>query len=932
MFCTNCGNEISAGVGRCPTCGTLAGNAAISPVRATTPPPLTGGSSLSTGSGTGGGSAPLEFGKLVGRVLGGRYQLSDFIGSGGMGEIYRARRTHIGDTVAVKVLRSDVVTNEKSRQRFYREARAAAMLHHPNAVVIHDFGEDSDGLAYIVMELLLGRSLRQVLADEGALDPVRAYGIVRQACAALEAGHRSGIIHRDIKPDNIILLNQDDDTDHVKILDFGIAKLRDKALDTLSVENNLTNVGTVIGTPNYMSPEQCQGEEADARSDIYSLGVVMYEILTGVMPFVAKTPTGVAIKHVTEKPRPLRELRSDLPAEVEAVVLQALEKTPEARPQSMLELARKFAGALKQAGVTMGLGRTGQVGGQKVVPIETPRTDEVQGTIRTLMMPGVDTGSSDTFQTKIQAAGELANEATGKITNPPVTGNTPVQRLTEVLPNSSHDDFQTVITDALPEAVAGTSTPPSFDTVLTDEPLTSPPATKDPFATVLPAGADDFRTVVTETPAPTIEKPGTKPTSAAPAAEPQRRDAYATMVPTPPGEPQPRDAYATMIPTGSLPGTESSAAGTTNPATVYLPPPADAVPPVATPAAKPVVPAPAKKDKGGKNKKAPPTTKTSGAAASASPVIELSTELYAEAVTAPPPKSGSQKVVLIGIAAVVLAVALGVWAFLTKDNQPPPVVDKPAPTVTPASNAAATSANAPTPPVGMVYVPGGEFKVGNEEGADNEKPAHSVILAPFFIDQTEVTNEQYAKFLEATGYVRPPAWKGQRYAAGTDKLPVTDVTWEDANEYAKWAGKRLPTEEEWELAARGTDGRLYPWGSGWQDDVANVAKDEADKRNLAPVGTYLRGQSFYGVLDMIGNAWEWTASDYKAYVGGQPVEIPPGYQNLKVLRGGSYASAGGKTTATLRRGWPATRKDWPESSAVNYSQTGFRLAQDAPQR
>jgi eukaryotic-like serine/threonine-protein kinase len=238
---------------------------------------------------------------LVGRILGGRYQLNEFIGSGGMGEIYRARRTHIGDTVAVKVLRADVVSNEKTRQRFYREARAAAMLHHPNAVVIHDFGEDTDGLAYIVMELLVGRSLRQTLAEEGALDPLRTYGIVRQACAALEAGHRSGIVHRDVKPDNIILLSHDEDHDHVKILDFGIAKLRDKALDTLSVENNLTNVGTVIGTPNYMSPEQCQGEEADARSDLYSLGVVMYEMLTGVMPFIAKTPTGVAIKHVTAR-------------------------------------------------------------------------------------------------------------------------------------------------------------------------------------------------------------------------------------------------------------------------------------------------------------------------------------------------------------------------------------------------------------------------------------------------------------------------------------------------------------------------------------------------------------------------------------------------------------------------------------------------------
>jgi serine/threonine protein kinase len=221
------------------------------------------------------------------------------------------------------------------------------MLHHPNAVVIHDFGEDSDGTAYIVMELLEGHSLRHVLIEESTIGALRAVEIVRQSCAALEAAHRGGIVHRDIKPDNIMLVDAHSGGDHVKILDFGIAKLRDKALDTLSLEKNLTNVGTVIGTPHYMSPEQCQGESADARSDIYSLGVVVYEMLTGVTPFVAKTPTGVAIKHVTEPPKPLKDLRPELQSAVEKVVLKALEKNPEARQQSALEFAREFTIAVR---------------------------------------------------------------------------------------------------------------------------------------------------------------------------------------------------------------------------------------------------------------------------------------------------------------------------------------------------------------------------------------------------------------------------------------------------------------------------------------------------------------------------------------------------------------------------------------------------------
>jgi len=356
IFCTSCGKRLNDGAAFCDGCGTRALVSRPTPTESS-PKNTPGGADeartnvyqskgddFSTLVNT--DSPQAAIGGQVGRVLGGRYQLDDCIGSGGMGEIYKARRLHIGDTVAVKVLRPDVVENEKSRQRFYREARAAAMLHHPNAVVIHDFGEDADGTTYIVMELLIGRSLRQLLIDEGSITSSRAYSIIRQACAAIDAGHRNGIVHRDIKPDNIILINSHDGTDLVKILDFGIAKVRDSAIDTHSLEQRLTNYGTIIGTPHYMSPEQCQGEEADSRSDIYSIGVVLYELLTGVAPFVAKTPTGIAIKHVTEQPRPLREINPNISQAVEKVVLRALEKNPNSRPQTALELAREFEGAI----------------------------------------------------------------------------------------------------------------------------------------------------------------------------------------------------------------------------------------------------------------------------------------------------------------------------------------------------------------------------------------------------------------------------------------------------------------------------------------------------------------------------------------------------------------------------------------------------------
>src|SRR5499426_2889089 len=367
-FCINCGKNLKAGAMQCDACGSATSAVNPSLSDAPTSPNLdaekTQISTPTEVNASTSGRAPLPVsatvGAQTGRLLGKRYKLEQCIGSGGMGEIYRARRTHIGDTVAVKVLRPDVVENEKSRQRFYREARAAAMLHHPNAVVIHDFGEDDDGTAYIVMELLVGRSLRQLLSQEGSIKSVRAYGIIRQASAALDAGHRNGIVHRDIKPDNIILLDSNDGVDHVKILDFGIAKVLDMAIDTHSLEQRLTNVGAVIGTPHYMAPEQCQGEEADARSDIYSLGVVLYELLTGVAPFLAKTPTGVAIKHVTERPRPPREINPSIPEAVERVVLHALEKDPNTRHQTALELAREFENSLANELDTVRFGRSGE--------------------------------------------------------------------------------------------------------------------------------------------------------------------------------------------------------------------------------------------------------------------------------------------------------------------------------------------------------------------------------------------------------------------------------------------------------------------------------------------------------------------------------------------------------------------------------------------
>lgn len=281
-------------------------------------------------------------GDLVGQTIDGKYQLDAELGVGGMGAVYRAKRLLIGDTVAIKIILPEYVSDQKSVQRFRREAQATALLKHPNAVAIHDFGTTSEGLVYLVMELVEGHSLRQIIKEQGRLSPQAASVVINQVCAALDEAHRRNIIHRDLKPDNIIVTTTTGGV-LVKVLDFGLAKL----LDPETTASNLTQPGTVMGTPLYMSPEQFLGEALDSRSDIYSLGVVLYEMLTGAVPFSSPTPTAVVVQHVNQAPPPLREKDASIPPAVEAVVLRALEKRREARQQTALALAQDLSAAIK---------------------------------------------------------------------------------------------------------------------------------------------------------------------------------------------------------------------------------------------------------------------------------------------------------------------------------------------------------------------------------------------------------------------------------------------------------------------------------------------------------------------------------------------------------------------------------------------------------
>lgn len=276
---------------------------------------------------------------MIGQVIDRKYRLDAKIGFGGMGDVYRASRLLIGDQVAIKILHATHVSDPQAGERFRREAQAAARLKHPNAVSIYDFGVTDDGLVYLVMELVEGQSLRQIIKQQGPLPPATVSEITNQVCSALQIAHQHDVVHRDLKPDNI-MVHVTISGLQVKVLDFGIAKLRD--LTT----SNLTMTGNVMGTPHYMSPEQCLGEEIDSRSDLYSLGVVIYQMLTGSLPFNSSTSTAVVMQHVNKEPPSLRFINRSISPAVEMVVLRALAKRREHRPQSADALARELSAAI----------------------------------------------------------------------------------------------------------------------------------------------------------------------------------------------------------------------------------------------------------------------------------------------------------------------------------------------------------------------------------------------------------------------------------------------------------------------------------------------------------------------------------------------------------------------------------------------------------
>lgn len=643
---------------------------------------------------------------LTGRHLENKYLIERLLGKGAMGVVYLATHSTVGHRVAVKVLHPNLVDDRQSIERFKREAQAAALIHHPNAVTIHDFGETEDNVVFLVMEYLSGPSLARLIEQEGQLPPSRALGILKQVCSALDAAHRRGVIHRDIKPENIVVETTHDQQEFVKVVDFGIAKLEEGS-------TQLTKTGTTIGTPDYMSPEQIQGLELDARADVYSLAVVAYEMLCGKLPYEGTTAMAITVKHLLEPPKSLRQFAPHVSPELERVVLGAMNKEKELRPASAME----FYQQLERASATQ--------------RYETSR-----------------------------------------------------------LPADVPLDKTAMLSDA------------SLAKPLTDSALAAPV----PEATVRLGS----------------------------------REAIAVF--SPPSSPAEGSPRATL---------ES---------------------------------------------------------------LSTETEPSLRTVSAPlvAPRSSVAKYAVAGL--IVAAIAASGWFGYQQLFTKMPAAEPAGNASTPAGPTAAAEVS------GMIFIKGGPFVMGFGDKNEAWGPAYRTSVRDFYLDKYEVPFREFRQFVEQSGYRAEGNWKEYDLPGGKDDFPVVGVTWDDAAAYAKWRGKRLPTEAEWEFAARGSDGRQYPWGDVWKDDATNFYVNKESQ--AVPVTGLKNDVSVFGVFGLAGNVSEWVADTVYSYPEST-FRPPSNLRQNRIFRGGSFELEKDKCHTYWRGSYAASYAD---------RSTGFRCASDTAPR
>lgn len=715
-------------------------------------------------------------------VLEGKYHLESRIGQGGMGVVYKARHAYLKTLHAIKVILPDLVGNDPELvKRFRQEALAAAAIRHQNVVQVTDYGVAQGTMPFLVMEFVEGESLHDLLAREVKLSPERAYDLTAAICAGIGAAHSQGIVHRDLKPLNIMLLkDKPKPTDSVKILDFGLAKIKSGELLGSFIQAQTTGL---MGSPYYMAPEQWSDDDLDARSDIYSIGVMLYQMLAGDVPFKGSSIPAIMKKHLTDPPPSFAERGVQIPPAVEQAVIHTLQKDRKNRTASVEDLIEEFGNAL---GISApGVHSLGHQTGHSlpVAPLRIltnpPRSkvflNEREAGVSQqdgwLLLEGIQSGN---HHIKVQHEGFRVWESDVFCDGKPVEV---VARL----------DKQAGATEAIPQPSDKTMVF-GQDTLGGDE-----------------EGSADQAQISQKVPQETVQQ---------------------------------------TINTGS----QGRVTGSD------------------------------------------------------------------QVVISSPPKS-SFKPILIGAGALVVVLLItvvgGVGAYMMglfggkkpinggPDTTPTAVIEG-----SPSPESTVFKAD-------MVAIPGGTFTMGRDDGQPQERPEHQVTVESFEMDRTEVTNEEYYQFIVATNYKAPPHFVNGKPLPGKEMNPVNFVSLEDARAFAKWRSERdvveyrLPTEAEWEYAARnGSQDSLYPWGDEYENDRAVMG----GLQTVEDVGTNSKGANKWGVLDLIGNVWEWTSSESGSYPGSE-VQIVGGVQ---VTRGGGFfdkTTGADAITSTFRAFVPQDTKD-----------------------
>lgn len=838
-------------------------------------------------------------------ILQGRYRIIRHLGHGGMGAVYEALNERVSSIVALK---ETFAETEAQREAFEQEAKRLANLDHDAFPKVMDHFFEGDG-QYLVMELVRGNDLAELLKlRESPFSPAKVLEWADQLLDALEELHSYPIIHRDIKPSNLKLTRKG----KIKLLDFGIAKGAVGQMTTLKtdqsgggytphyapLEQTLRSSGHWSETLSILDTEAVEriGQKStDPRSDLYALGATLYHLMTGLMPPDAPTRALSVWTGRPDRLRPAHEVNPQVPLAVSAVLMQAMSLERDQRPNSAAELRRMFREAVNEPLSVPPTGIAPEIEEQarKVREAEARRRAEADAQKQHEAEEAARRAEGDARRRREAEARQRQEEEERKREAERAEA---AQRVEEEQRRLRQEEER-----RLAEAEAARRRREAEEQQRQEEEERKREAER---AEAQQRAEEEQRSLRQEE-----ERRLAEAEAARRAAEEQQRvEKERRLREAEEKQRQEAEAAAKLRAEEERDRLELARRQEEQQARL------EAEELERRRAAERKVRArtePAGEQPGALD---PPTIRTIPALGLAAPPHRG--HATRDVVIAGPPRNGKSKrtmlIVIIACVTVLAVVAL-IWMRQTPDDRQKPAEQDIA--QSPAS-APPTTASAPQPPAGMVYVPGGEFMMGRDDDDEYERPAHKVTVKPFFIDIYEVTNEEYMKFVRETDWLPPTTWANENYSPGAGRKPVTGVTWDDASAYAKWAGKRLPTEEEWEFAARGTEGRRYAWGNEWRKGLANA---NGESTGIVEVGTFA-GASAFGVYDMIGNAWEWTASRLSAYPRGRLPESPPA--DAKVIRGGNFKSSIKEATTTYRMGLLRTN----DPSA--YTTTGVRCVKD----